>query len=691
MSHPAFGITYEAVDSQGDDHRIRLLTLTPSQDPSEPIHISLSVVKLSDEPSFEALSYCWGDATDKLLIFCDEVPFPVTKNLESALRHLRQTEGERTLWIDAICINQDNIPERNHQVSIMKDIYRKARHVVVWLGSAEEDSDLVFPLCERMVEKRLDLLEFDEFTLGNEDIYGPNKKELIKKRLAAAQKRRELAESTTGIGEANGDAAISGTIAQSLAATDKQVDATDGTEEDDESDATSEEITAFFRLLSRPWFSRCWVIQEACLAQEASVQCGNKSIGWLEFYLGFTISIIMGAKGLEGRPDRIFRSGLILMMLVKAKMLNADPTQQGVSLLWLLQKVLPLAATDPRDKVYSILGLVKGGAAAEYGITPDYTLSVEECYTKAAMAVMSQMKNLDALVLDHAASSPLNLPSWVPDWSHLPSPAPVILDLNSEEMKDYAPQAPPVSASKSQQWIPVLKDDGATLCLSGYDFDQIVELEDILTVPQMDHVDLAGMTSSVADFKNFWKAILLGLGTYFDTLVKWEQLAMSKRYATYPTGETQEMVFAITMCTGNVESPELAVERFRKWQKALRGPRLMSGFKYLGMKGGFYKSLVAAAGIGSALSTADDRVYATGTETTLYRRLARTKKGYLAVVPSQSSVGDQIGLYEGGKFPFVVRTRTGQGTKQLVGPCYVHGIMYGEAWDQSLCQAVEII
>ncbi|PKK54780.1 hypothetical protein CI102_290 [Trichoderma harzianum] len=117
----------------------------------------------------------------------------------------------------------------------------------------------------------------------------------------------------------------------------------------------------------------------------------------------------------------------------------------------------------------------------------------------------------------------------------------------------------------------------------------------------------------------------------------------------------------------------------------------MSGFKYLGMKGGFYKSLVAAAGIGSALSTADDRVYATGTETTLYRRLARTKKGYLAVVPSQSSVGDQISLYEGGKFPFVVRPRTGQGTKQLVGPCYVRGIMYGEAWDQSLCQAVEII
>ncbi|KAK4078338.1 uncharacterized protein Triagg1_3354 [Trichoderma aggressivum f. europaeum] len=691
MSQAAFGITYEAVDSQGDDHRIRVLALKPSQDPSEPIHISLSVIKLNDDPSFEALSYCWGDATDKLLIFCDGVPFPVTKNLESALRHLRHTKDERTLWIDAICINQNNIPERNQQVSIMKDIYRKARHVVIWLGAADEDSDLVFPLCERMVEKRLGLLEFDDLSQGHNDVYGPNKKKLMNQRLAAAKRRRALAKITTGIGEASSDAAVSGTTAQSPSASDKQVDATDDTEEDDESAATSEEITAFFRLLSRPWFSRCWVLQEACLAEEASVQCGKKSIGWLEFCAGWTISVVMGTKGLEGRPDRILRNGLILMILVQSKMSSADSTQQGIDLLWLLRKVLPLDATDPRDKVYSILSLVKGDRARDYGITPDYTLSVEECYKKTAMAVMSQMKNLDALILDHATSSPLNLPSWVPDWSHLPSPAPVILDLNSEEMRKYGTVAPPVCASKSQQCIPALKDDGLTLCLSGYDFDQIVELEDILTVPRMDYMDLASMTSSVAEFKNFWKTLLLELGTYFDTLIKWERFAMSKRYATYPTGETQEMVFAITMCTGNIESPELVVERFRKWQKALWGPRLMSGFRYLGMKGGFYKSLVAAAGIGSAMGTADDRVYATGTETTLYRCLARTKKGYLAVVPSQSNVGDQVSLYEGGKFPFVVRSRTGQEPKQLVGPCYVHGIMYGEAWDQSLCQGVEII
>ncbi|KAL6803366.1 heterokaryon incompatibility domain-containing protein [Trichoderma sp. SZMC 28013] len=690
MSQPAFGITYEAIDSRGDDHRIRVLTLKPSQDPSEPIHISLSVVKLNDDPSFEALSYCWGDATDKLLVFCDGVPFPVTKNLESALRHLRQTEDERILWVDAICINQDNIPERNQQVSIMKDIYRKARHVVIWLGAADEDSDSVFSLCERMVEKRLGLLELADPTLGNEDVYGPNKKKLMNQRLAAAKRRRELAK-TTDIGEAGSDAAISGTTVESPAASDKPEDATDDAEGDDESAATSEEITAFFRLLSRPWFSRCWVIQEVCLAEEASVQCGKKSIGWLEFYVGWTISIIMGTKGLEGRPDRIFRSGLILMMLVQGKMSNADSTQQGVDFLWLLRKVLPLDATDPRDKVYSILSLIKGDRDRDCSIMPDYTLSVEECYKKTAMALMSQMKNLDALVFDHATSSPLNLPSWVTDWSHLPSPGPVILDLNLEEMKEYMTKAPPVSASKSQHWIPVLKDDGVTLCLSGYDFDEIVELEDILTVPQMDYMDLASMTSSVAEFKNFWKTLLLDLGTYLDTLIKWEQFAMSKRYATYPTGETQEMVFAITMCTGNIEGPELVIERFRKWQKALRGPRLISGLRYLGLKGGFYKSLVAAAGIGSAMGTADDRVYATGTETTLYRRLARTKKGYLAVVPSQSSVGDQISLYEGGKFPFVVRSITGQGQKQLVGPCYVHGIMYGEAWDQSLCQATEII
>jgi hypothetical protein len=67
----------------------------------------------------------------------------IRKNLEAALRHLRLTQEARYLWVDAICINQDDMDERSRQVSIMSEIYSKASQVVVWLGEREEPSDRV--------------------------------------------------------------------------------------------------------------------------------------------------------------------------------------------------------------------------------------------------------------------------------------------------------------------------------------------------------------------------------------------------------------------------------------------------------------------------------------------------------------------------------------------------------------------
>jgi hypothetical protein len=187
------------------------------------------------------------------------------------------------------------------------------------------------------------------------------------------------------------------------------------------------------------------------------------------------------------------------------------------------------------------------------------------------------------------------------------------------------------------------------------------------------------------------KRLFLGLGSYFDILVQWETLAMPKKHPKYPTGEDTETVFAMTMCTGSIESPELALERFRKWRKTLRGPRKVAFLKNLGINGGFYKTMVAAAGIGTGFNVAEDRVYATATETTLWRRLARTKKGYLAVVPSQTVVGDHVALFKGGRMPLFVRRTEENGKREFIGPCYVHGIMYGEGWDETLCKDVGII
>jgi len=87
----------------------------------------------ASKPDYECLSYTWGTAPATKIITINGQPFPVRENLFQALVQLRQNTT-RSIWIDAICINQKDISERNAQVSLMATIYKRARQVVVWLG-----------------------------------------------------------------------------------------------------------------------------------------------------------------------------------------------------------------------------------------------------------------------------------------------------------------------------------------------------------------------------------------------------------------------------------------------------------------------------------------------------------------------------------------------------------------------------
>ncbi|KPA35126.1 heterokaryon incompatibility protein [Fusarium langsethiae] len=126
--------SYKTIGGALGSMRICLLHLLPATDIKDPIESRLEVVALEQNPVYEALSYCWGDTTELLKIKCNDQEFQVTENLFSALQHLRHEIYKRTLWIDAICINQKDLEERQSQVLLMKDIYTRSKRVVVWLG-----------------------------------------------------------------------------------------------------------------------------------------------------------------------------------------------------------------------------------------------------------------------------------------------------------------------------------------------------------------------------------------------------------------------------------------------------------------------------------------------------------------------------------------------------------------------------
>ncbi|KAF4956779.1 hypothetical protein FGADI_3561 [Fusarium gaditjirri] len=122
----------------------RLLELLPSKNWRDPLVGRLVDSDITFQPDYEALSYVWGDITPARYIDLGGLDISITPNLHSALIHLRSPDTVRTLWVDALCINQSVHGERNQQVRIMGDIYKSARQVVVWLGDAADDSHLVF-------------------------------------------------------------------------------------------------------------------------------------------------------------------------------------------------------------------------------------------------------------------------------------------------------------------------------------------------------------------------------------------------------------------------------------------------------------------------------------------------------------------------------------------------------------------
>ncbi|KAI0814470.1 heterokaryon incompatibility protein-domain-containing protein [Xylaria sp. FL0064] len=125
---------------------VRLLRLLPHSDEHPGIKCQLFTCTLLDSGNthpYEALSYVWGHENNQQSIYIDNYQLSVRANLHAAMLHLQDRFMERIIWIDAICINQEDEDEKGQQVQSMAKIYAKANRVIVWLGEAADDSGQV--------------------------------------------------------------------------------------------------------------------------------------------------------------------------------------------------------------------------------------------------------------------------------------------------------------------------------------------------------------------------------------------------------------------------------------------------------------------------------------------------------------------------------------------------------------------
>jgi len=341
---------------------IRLLKINPSFDKDAPIHCELNVASLEDKPSFSALSYCWGPQKPTTLITVNGIDVAVGQNLAAALRHLRETGDATTtpIWMDALCINQQDISERNSQVVIMRSIYESAQAIHIWLGNSGHVS-----------KESLEVLA-------------------------------ELAQHSQN---------------DMLVPWIKQI-----------GPLTLQKLDQLAILIPNPYWQRTWILQEASLAghlfihgDRGRVKLFNpdrnmfhvmhRNLWQLEDALkpGFwafkwTPSISTDAPRTDIRKQSENVRGMFSRLNLHTKI-----TVRGImdSLLLFRHSL----ATDARDKIYGLLGLLP----EIFNMLPDYDKSVREVYCEATVQLIERMKNLAVLL--QACSNDPGLPSWVPDFS----------------------------------------------------------------------------------------------------------------------------------------------------------------------------------------------------------------------------------------------------------------------------------
>jgi hypothetical protein len=512
---------------------IRLLHLFPAKEINDPIESQLEIVILEENPVYEALSYCWGDSTELREIKCNNNGFQVTESLFCALQHLRNKHSERTLWIDAICINQKDLQERQSQVQLMKDIYTKSERVVIWLGPdpASDGINRLFELIQTVTH------------IPNPQL---SKKEraFFEMNVAEADRWYQGEERTSSESPTKKDFVV-----------------------------PHQAIKGAVAILNRPWWSRVWTVQEMVLAPSAIIMCGDLAASSSDVQeictnvLMHTVSDTFDTGDDDGIGDlgdlMSDPDGKLYIASVRLHRSSNTKTELGA----LLQLHRWLRAKDPRDKVYGCLGI----AESTYGIEPDYTVSTVECYTRAAFNIISGSRSLEifsALRRPSCVEATLTgLSSWVPDWSYdfvsVPDKEkgpsginnPVIREnVRTPILLETRGAFPEFKASKSNMPFNArLLNDGKTLVLRGFIVDELSSVGDKLEypypgpeLPSNDEViDL------IRELKRNFK-IWGAFGGAMDTINGWQDLAFKTRNLQTVPGETRMDAFLTTLLSNRI-------------------------------------------------------------------------------------------------------------------------------------------
>jgi hypothetical protein len=333
------------------------------------------------------------------------------------------------------------------------------------------------------------------------------------------------------------------------------------------------------------------------------------------------------------------------------------------------------------------LGSLLGGDIAQHrAFQPDYHSEVLQVYRRLATDYFTTYDDLDILGVPRPDESP-ELPTWVPDWRQSDRAMPMLSSRASVGTNDIAQllyNRSYSSATKHSRYKPVISSCGTKLRLSGYLLDSVEELGLSMT---SSHLEGSGWGARGVLYNDRVRQRLI---EDFVVFANW-QTVIPPLTGTYFNGEHMFVAYWKTLTAGlyfevddnNSYSFRCFVAYYLNYTSFGRLEYHLAHSTSLWHR--FYvRILMAAQRFFSRLFVDDFIREVTRTLKTADRRMCKTSYGMIGLAPKLAKVGDYVALFEGGKVPLVVRP-SGDAW-ELVGDCYVHGIMKGEAWKQELCQ-----
>lgn len=338
-----------------------LRLLERPNDVTTPMQFQLVVHSLSNAPRYYSLSYCWGDDQDQLAAVVDSKNVFLRRNLVEALFNCNLEEGG-LIWADAVSIDQSNLHEKNYQIKLMGQIYSQSRRTFVWLGHAHDCTRYAATLLRRCS----DILWHDTSTSTWDDApqEGSNNFEYIFHQ--ALKDHRYAPQALRGLQD----------------------------------------------LLVRPYWERIWIIQEISKANDVSIHCGRHQ---------FDLQMLLYASTVQ--TGNVPSHNLKLISTIgRFRMQEQIQKGGGNSRLTLPQAFLETRsslATDPRDKVYALLGLACDGN--DLVPTPTYAEPLDVMFQKLTMAIMGSRLITNTLLISCHVPLPNDTksPGWGVDWSSI--------------------------------------------------------------------------------------------------------------------------------------------------------------------------------------------------------------------------------------------------------------------------------